>query len=208
MNEKEKKAIELLENIRNNSWTTKYIMSSDSKNAEVLLNLIEKLQKGNEEWNRKFCDLQNLYFKLQDESESKRKEYQETYKDAREELKELKEYLITQNCEINRLNLDKIRLELSQIPDTTEQYKYLKNEYKMRLRRTDLENYKSNYISKQIVKDKIEEIKNIANELSQEIEEELKSEDICREYIRDKKRELGLANRDIKLLQELLEGRK
>ncbi len=49
MNEKEKKAIELLENIRNNSWTTKYIMSSDSKNAEVLLNLIEKLQKENEE---------------------------------------------------------------------------------------------------------------------------------------------------------------
>lgn len=49
MNEEEKKAIELLENIRNNSWTTKYIMSSDSKNAEVLLNLIDKLQKENEE---------------------------------------------------------------------------------------------------------------------------------------------------------------
>lgn len=60
----------------------------------------------------------------------------------------------------------------------------------------------------QKIKDKIEEIKNIANELSQEIEEELKSEDICREYIREKKRELGLANRDIKLLQELLEERK
>lgn len=49
MNEEEKKAIELLEYIRNNSWTTKYIMSSDSKNAEVLLNLIGKLQKENEE---------------------------------------------------------------------------------------------------------------------------------------------------------------
>ena len=44
MNEEEKKAIELLEDIRNNSWTTKYIMSSDSKNAEVLLNLIEKMK--------------------------------------------------------------------------------------------------------------------------------------------------------------------
>ncbi len=44
-----KRAIELLEDIRNNCWTTKYIMSSDSKNAEVLLNLIEKLQKENEE---------------------------------------------------------------------------------------------------------------------------------------------------------------
>ena len=45
MNEEEKKAIELLEDIKNNTWTTKYIMSSDSKNAKVLLNLIEKLQK-------------------------------------------------------------------------------------------------------------------------------------------------------------------
>ncbi len=48
MNEEEKKAIELLEDIKNNSWTTKYIMSSDSKNAKLLLNLIEKLQKENE----------------------------------------------------------------------------------------------------------------------------------------------------------------
>lgn len=74
------------------------------------------------------------------------------------ENEEFKEYLITQNCEINRLNLDKIRLELSQVPDTTEQYKYLKNEYKMRLERTDLENYKQNYLSIQKVKDKIEEL--------------------------------------------------
>lgn len=44
MNEEEKKAMELLENIRNNSWTTKYITSSDSKNAEVLLNLIDKMK--------------------------------------------------------------------------------------------------------------------------------------------------------------------
>lgn len=48
MNEEEKKAIELLEDIKNNTWTTKYIMSSDSKNAKVLLNLIEKLQKEND----------------------------------------------------------------------------------------------------------------------------------------------------------------
>lgn len=53
MNEEEKRAIELLENIKNDSWTTKYIMSSDSKNAEVLLNLIEKLQKENVELKKK-----------------------------------------------------------------------------------------------------------------------------------------------------------
>ena len=49
MTEEEKKAIELLEDIKNNSWITKYIMSSDSKNADILLNLITKLQKENEE---------------------------------------------------------------------------------------------------------------------------------------------------------------
>lgn len=43
--EEEKKAIELLENIKDSSWATKYIMSSDSKNAEILLNLIEKQEK-------------------------------------------------------------------------------------------------------------------------------------------------------------------
>ena len=52
MTEEEKKAIELLEDIKNNSWTTKYIMSSDSKNADILLNLITKLQKENEEKDR------------------------------------------------------------------------------------------------------------------------------------------------------------
>lgn len=49
LSEEEKKAIELLECIKNNSWTTKYIMSSDSKNAVILLNLITNLQKENKE---------------------------------------------------------------------------------------------------------------------------------------------------------------
>lgn len=57
---------------------------------EHILRDYKRVLKENEEWDRKFCDLQNLYFKLQDESELKRKEYQETYKDVREELKELK----------------------------------------------------------------------------------------------------------------------
>ena len=50
LSEEEKKAIELLECIKNNSWTTKYIMSSDSKNADILLHLITKLQKENEKY--------------------------------------------------------------------------------------------------------------------------------------------------------------
>ena len=67
ISEEEKKAIELLEDIKNNSWTTKYIMSSDSKNAELLLNLIEKLQKENEElkgeneYNKLLLELKNNF---------------------------------------------------------------------------------------------------------------------------------------------------
>lgn len=45
ISEEEFEAIELLKNIENNTWSTKYIMSSDSKNATTILNLIEKQQK-------------------------------------------------------------------------------------------------------------------------------------------------------------------
>lgn len=47
---------------------------------EHILSDYKRVLKENEEWDRKFCNLQNLYFKLQDESESKRKEWQEAYK--------------------------------------------------------------------------------------------------------------------------------
>lgn len=45
MSEEEKEAIKMLEDIKNNTWTTKYIMSSDSKNAEIILNMIKKKDK-------------------------------------------------------------------------------------------------------------------------------------------------------------------
>ena len=59
LSEEEKKAIKLLEDIKNNSWTTKYIMSSDSKNADILLNLITKLQKENEEKDKQIKTLKH-----------------------------------------------------------------------------------------------------------------------------------------------------
>lgn len=40
LSKEEKDAIKLLNDIENNCWTTKYIMSSDSKNAKILLKLI------------------------------------------------------------------------------------------------------------------------------------------------------------------------
>ena len=45
LSEDEKKALKLLEDIKNNSWTTKYIMSSDSKKADTVLSLIKQKDK-------------------------------------------------------------------------------------------------------------------------------------------------------------------
>ena len=42
---KEQEAIEMLEDIKNNTWTTKYIMSSDSKKAETVLNMLKEKDK-------------------------------------------------------------------------------------------------------------------------------------------------------------------
>lgn len=76
----------------------------------------------------------------------------------KEENKILKEYLKTQNYEINRLNLENIEFKLSRLPDMTERYKNLKNEYKMRLEKIDLKNYKSNYILKSRIQDLLREV--------------------------------------------------
>ena len=45
MTKEQEEAIEMLENIENNPWTTKYIMSSDSKKAETVLNMIKEKDK-------------------------------------------------------------------------------------------------------------------------------------------------------------------
>ena len=45
MTNEQREAIELLEGIRDNTWTTKYIMSSDSKKADTVLSLIKEQKK-------------------------------------------------------------------------------------------------------------------------------------------------------------------
>ena len=45
MTNEQREAIELLEDIKNNAWTTKYIMSSDSKKADTVLSLIKEQQE-------------------------------------------------------------------------------------------------------------------------------------------------------------------
>ena len=42
MTKEQEEAIEILEDIKNNTWTTKYIMSSDSKKAETVLNMLKE----------------------------------------------------------------------------------------------------------------------------------------------------------------------
>ena len=107
LSEEEKKAIKLLEDIKNNSWTTKYIMSSDSKNADILLNLITKLQKENEHWKNGFerelqdnrkntCELlkQDLIIKEKDKQiDLMAKEIKErNYNFTNKNIKEIKQY--------------------------------------------------------------------------------------------------------------------
>ena len=48
MTNEQRKAIELLEGIRDNTWTTKYIISSDSKKADTVLSLIKEQQEREE----------------------------------------------------------------------------------------------------------------------------------------------------------------
>lgn len=101
-------------------------------------NRIIELEKENEEWNRKFCNLQNLYFKLQDESESKRKEYQETYKDVREELKELKnDYENLSNSVVVKNHYIKNSIPIQKVKDLIEELK--ENGYWNYLEERDLE---------------------------------------------------------------------
>ena len=70
-----------------------------------------------------------------------------------------------------------------------------------------LNDIKSNYIPTQKIKDKIGDLADTANKINNEIVEELKSNDICQEYLEDKRKELRLINRDIKTLQSLLDER-
>lgn len=114
-----------------------------------ILSAYQEVLKENEEWDRKFCNLQNLYFKLQDEFEAKRREYQETYKDVREELRELKK-------ENEELKIIKSAIQTLQI-NSLEEEKYiviskgsfLDGSYKHLL---------DDYIPIQKIKDKIERI--------------------------------------------------
>ena len=140
MNEEEKKAIELLEDIKNNSWTTKYIMSSDSKNAELLLNLIEKLQKENKELQKQVPNVKNGTY----------------IGDYQGLLKLEKEIVERENI------IEQLRVKVNSLKEENENLKA--DNYELNNRITDLlEN-----IPIQKIKDKIKELKKKVEELTDE----------------------------------------
>lgn len=126
--------IERLEKGINDIWfsTIYYSQEQEEKDLKILLSDYKRVLKENEEWDRKFCNLQNLYFKLQDESESKQKEYQETYKDVREELKELRkenEELKADNYELNNRITDLLEnIPVQKIKDKIEEIDKIYND--------------------------------------------------------------------------------
>lgn len=120
MSEEEKEAIENIKALKilfeiddkKDFEATPLVQKEMAKDLRTLLNLIEKLLKENEKYRNsdyeticlennelreitdriqsEYNDLLKNNFKLKYELETKRKEYQETYKDVREELKELR----------------------------------------------------------------------------------------------------------------------
>lgn len=76
MNQEEKKAIEILNTfeLRRKTKNYKEISLEDSQSVETLLNLIEKLQKENEEWQRAYQEEKDRQFDLIKDNE-KLKEY-------------------------------------------------------------------------------------------------------------------------------------
>lgn len=70
MTKKQEEAIEMLEDIRNNTWTTKYIMSSDSANAEAVLNMLKEKDIEINKYKKKNKELSNQILKLYKEQDN------------------------------------------------------------------------------------------------------------------------------------------
>ena len=88
MTNEQREAIELVEYIADNTWTTKYIMSSDSKKADTVLSLIKEQEEKIEGLKNKEV-LIKRYFKKCDLIKQKDKQIDLMAK----ELSDLFEYL-------------------------------------------------------------------------------------------------------------------
>ncbi len=63
MTNEQREAIEMIEDIKNNAWTTKYIMSSDSKKADVILSLIKEQEEEIEKKDKQIDLMAELVYK-------------------------------------------------------------------------------------------------------------------------------------------------
>ena len=64
MTKEQEEAIEMIEDIKNNTWTTKYIMSSDSAKAETVLSMLKQnsaeIEQKNTELAEKNAEIETL----------------------------------------------------------------------------------------------------------------------------------------------------
>ena len=63
MTNEQREAIELVEYIADNTWTTKYIMSSDSKKADAVLSLIKEQQEKMENKDKQIDLMAEIFYK-------------------------------------------------------------------------------------------------------------------------------------------------
>ena len=97
MTNEQRKAIELLEGIRDNTWTTKYIISSDSKKADTVLSLIKEQQE-REELIKEYVHQEIVHYTetiedYEDDDKKENKDYIGQLKEEREHWKDIEKIL-------------------------------------------------------------------------------------------------------------------
>lgn len=97
MTNEQREAIELLEGIRDNTWTTKYIISSDSKKADTVLSLIKEQQE-REELIKEYVHQEIVHYTetiedYEDDDKKENKDYIGQLKEEREHWKDIEKIL-------------------------------------------------------------------------------------------------------------------
>ena len=145
LSEDEKEAIKLLEDIKNNSWTTKYIMSSDSKNADILLNLITKQQKENEDLLREKEENKFIIAMANNEMLG----YNQGYLDAKNQnsnateivMKNRQAYMHKEEVEFYKRKIEFLKKENEEKDKEIKKYKNMIIEHKKQLRQSGIYGY-------------------------------------------------------------------
>ena len=143
MNEEEKKAIEILDTfeLRRKTKNYKEISLEDSQSVKIILNLIKRLQKENEEWQKAYQEEKDKQFKLiREKQELEEKWNNDTHK--------------LQN------DLDIANAKIIELKEENEQLEAIKDEA--------IRKYNFETIPVEKVKDKIKELEDYIQENSDE----------------------------------------